>query len=59
MHHRDDEPSVDDELGKFGGTAVRVAAMPHEKFGEMAELSDGEVGREGCLFSFFAHNSDA
>lgn len=58
LHHRDDQAAVDDELGEFGGAAVRVAAVPHEEFGEVAELGDGEVGGEGGLFAFFAHDSD-
>ena len=58
MHHRDDQTTVDDELGEFGRTTVRVAAVPHEEFGEMAELSDGEVSGERGLFSFLAYNSD-
>lgn len=59
MHYRDDQTSVDDELREFGGTTVRVAPVPHKEFGEMAELSDGEVGCEGGLFSFLADDSDA
>ena len=50
---------MDDKLGEFGRTAVRVATVPHEELGEMAELSDGEVSRERGLFPFLAHNSDA
>ena len=31
---------MDDELGEFGGTTVRIAAVPEEEFGQEAELSD-------------------
>ena len=34
---------MDDELGKFDGTTVRIATVPEKKFGQEVELSDWEI----------------
>ena len=59
MHDRDDETAVDDELCELGRAAVRVASVPKQEFGEVAELDDGKVGGERGLFAFFAYDADA
>jgi len=50
---------VDDELGELGAALVRVAAVPDEELGEVAELVDREVGRERRLATFLADDADA
>ena len=59
LHDRDDETAVDDELRELGRAAVRVASVPKQEFGEVAELDDGKVGGERGLFAFFAYDADA
>jgi len=58
LHDRDDQPPVDDELSQFGRTPVRVSTVPHEQFGQMAELDDGEVRGERSLFALFSDDTD-
>jgi len=58
LYDRDDQPSVDDELSQFGRTPVRVPTVPHEQFGQMTELDDGEVRGERSLFALFPDDTD-
>ena len=55
----DDETSMDDELGQLGTSLVAVPTVPDQKFGQMAELLDGEVGCEAGLMALLADDADA
>lgn len=55
----DDETTVHDELGEFGGSFVGVAAVPDEEFGEMVELCDAKVGCQGGLTTLLTDNADS
>lgn len=49
---------MDDELREFRRAAVRVAAVPEEELGQVAELVHGEVGGERRLFAFLSDDTD-
>ena len=40
LDDRDDQAAVDDKLRELGRPLVRVATVPHEQFGQVAELVD-------------------
>jgi len=37
---------MDNELSELGRAPVRVSAVPHQEFGQMAELYDGKISGE-------------
>lgn len=59
MHDRNDETSVNDELGENGGGFVRLATVPENQFFQVAELVDRKVGSKSCLHAFFTNDTDA
>ena len=58
LNNGNDQTSVNDKLAQFGRTLIRVATMPQQELGEIAELVDGEIRGEGSLFAFFTNNSN-
>lgn len=54
----DDKTTMNDELSQFCTSFVRVTTMPNEKFRQIAELIDGEIGSKGSLSTFFSDNAD-
>ncbi len=50
---------MDDELCQFGRASVRVASVPEEQLGQMAELGHGKVGGERGLLPFLTDDTDA
>ena len=55
----DDESTMDDKLGELGRPLVRVATMPNEELGQVAELVDRKVGRKRGLASLLPNDPDA
>ena len=50
---------MNDKLRELRRALIRIAAVPDEQFGQVAELVNREVGRERRLASFLADDSDA
>lgn len=59
LHNRYYQTTMNDELGQLRRTPVGVAPVPEQEFGEMRKLGDRKVSREGCLFAFFAYDTNA
>ena len=49
---------MDDKLRELGTPLVRVAPVPDQELGEVAELVDGEIGGERGLTSLLADDAD-
>ena len=58
LTHRDEETSMDNELSELRTSLIAIPPMPDEQFSQMAELGDGEIGRERGLSAFFSHNTN-
>jgi len=58
LNDTDDETTMDDELSELRTTLVRVSTVPNEKFRQVAELVDGEIGSERSLSTFFPNDTD-
>lgn len=50
---------MNDELGQFSRSFIRVAPMPDQELCQMAKLRDGEIRCKGSLLSLLAYNPDA
>ena len=50
---------MDDKLRELGTPLVRVAPVPDQELGEVAELIDGEIGGERGLTTLLADDADA
>lgn len=49
---------MDDKLRELGRASVRVAAVPEQELGEVAELRHGEVSCKRGLFALLSNNAD-
>ena len=58
MHNRDNDSPMNDELRHHCSSFIRITTMPEEQINQVLELIDGEIRTEGCLFAFFADDTD-